>query len=168
MDLGSEHHFDRGFLAGYSLRAVLLFPILCVVPNLLGMVNFLNLNGFKIHFFQYGIFLAAVGYGPLGGLAAGFCGSIFSAYILSNPYIIVGNGLLGFFTGFFYRRGNSLAKSVGFAFCIQLPWLVYSDIFLAAMPSYAVGLVVVSLAVSNMILSLLALWTKDYLMPWTK
>lgn len=84
-------------------KSISLFVFLAIFPNVLGLFH-TTLFGVKIHFFQYLIFLAAVIYGPLGGAIAGASGSLYTAALLNNPYIIIGNIMLGSLVGLFFQK----------------------------------------------------------------
>lgn len=142
-------------------KTVSLFAFLAIFPNVLGLFH-TTIFGVKIHFFQYLIFLAAAIYGPLGGLVSGAFGSIWIASALHNPYIVVGNMILGFFVGFFFKRNFNLIIAVLLAYLIQIPWLWVTDIYFAGMPVAVVKGVVIGLFVSNMVFALItmATWKK--------
>ncbi len=135
----------------WNKKSVILLALLAVLPNLLGMINIQTPFGFKLHLFQIMIFLAAAVYGPLGGLVSGGFGSLFTAVSMNNPYILVGNMLLGFFAGWFMRKGISIVLSVLMAYSIQLPWLILTDIYLAGMPARAVYMIAAGLLVANLV-----------------
>lgn len=135
----------------FSAKSVILLMFLAALPNLFGMINMPTVWGFKIHVFQYFIFLAAILYGPVGGVIAGAFGSAFTALALNNPYVMIGNMILGFFVGYFFRRKWNLILAVLVAYVIQLPWLYYSDIYLAHLPVNIVRGVVIALFFSNIV-----------------
>ena len=116
---------------------------------------------FKIHFFQLAVFLAAMAYGPWAGLLSGLVGSTYSAVIMHNPYIAVGNAILGFFVGYFYKKKFSIWNSVAIAFLIQLPWLILTDYYLVGLSSIFITNLVIALIVSNMIWATIAKVIKD-------
>lgn len=97
---------------------------------MLSLINLEFAQQWKVHFFPAAIILAALIFGSTGGLAAGVAGSLYSAFLLGNPYLIIGNAALGFFTGLFYQKTDNLILSVILAFICQLPWLVVSDYYL--------------------------------------
>lgn len=130
--------------------------LLVLLPNLLGALQLSTPWGFKIHVFQFAIFLAAFAFGPIGGLLSGSAGSLFAAYLMSNPYILVGNAILGLATGYFFRRGRSYLVSVLLGFAIQVPWIVVTDIFLMNLPAFFVGRLVIALTLSNALWAALA------------
>lgn len=141
-------------------KSVFLLAFLALFPNILGMFSFSTPFGFNLHFFQILIFLAALLYGPMGGAVSGIFGSFYTAAILNNPYIIVGNIILGFFTGVFARRKIPVVGAAMLAFSIQLPWLWYSDIFLAGMSVMAVNGVMIALFAGNILWAFVA--SKSY------
>ena len=137
-----------GFNIGWTWKTIVLLGFLAVLPNFLGLIH-TTVFGVRIHFFQYLIFLAAAIYGPLGGAISGAFGSVYTAAALNNPYIVLGNIILGTFTGLFFRFKMHLVLAAMGAYLIQLPWLWFSDIYLAHMPVNVVRGVVVALFISN-------------------
>ena len=131
---------------------------LALLPNLLGMINLATPWGFRIHVFQAAIFLAALLLGRWAGLIAGLGGSVYVAAALSNPFILFGNALLGFFTGHIAEKGFRPVVAVMFAFAIQLPWLVVTDHLFMGLSWSFIGALVLSLAVSNLVWAVAAAW----------
>jgi len=148
-----ENIWDFG--VKWNLKNMSIFATLIILPNLLGLVNITTPLGFKIHTFQVAIFMAAALFGPKGGLLSGLIGSAYSGIIMSNPYILVGNAILGFSVGYFAQR-TSLPKAVLLGFAFQLPWLILTDLFLIGMPLSVLVMLIASLAVSNTIWALVA------------
>jgi uncharacterized membrane protein len=140
----------------WNYKTIALFLFLLGLPNLLGMINIGTPFGFKIHFFQAAIFVAALIYGPTGGMASGLVGSAYSAVMMNNPYIIVGNMILGFFVGLFAKYGIKTVFAVWLAFLIQLPWLVLTDYYLVHLPMTFIISLIIALAVSNTIWAIVA------------
>ena len=91
--------------ARWNEKTIGALAVLAVLPNLLGMINLSTPWGFQIHVFQAAIFLAALLLGRWAGLIAGFAGSLYAAVAMGNPFILVGNAALGFFTGHFSEKG---------------------------------------------------------------
>lgn len=106
-----------------------VFFLLIVFPFMLSLINLEFAQQWKVHFFPAAIILAALIFGATGGLAAGIAGSLYSAFLLGNPYLMLGNAILGFCTGIFYSKTDKLILSVFLAFICQLPWLVVSDYY---------------------------------------
>lgn len=143
----------------WSYKTISLFFILLILPNFLGMINLATPWGFKIHFFQLAIFIAALIYGPKGGALAGLVGSTYSALIMNNPYIMIGNVILGFFAGLFNKFEWNIIIVVLLAYGIQLPWLIISDYYLMHLPPTFINGLIISLAVSNIIWAIVASYT---------
>ena len=145
-----------GFNINWNTKSISMFIVLLGIPNMLGMLNISTPFGFKIHFFQAAIILAALIYGPIGGLMSGITGSMFSAILMNNPYIIIGNAILGFFTGIFLRYGVKTIYAVLFAYLIQLPWLVLTDYYLVHLPWPFIQALIIALLISNTVWALVA------------
>ena len=144
------------FNVKWNLKTIWLFLILLILPNYVGMFKYTTIFGLRIHFFQILIFLAAMLYGPLGGALSGAIGSVYVAFALNNPYIIIGNIILGLFTGIFYRMKFHLVIAAFLAYLIQMPWLYITDVYLANMPVPVVNMIIISLLISNLLWSIIA------------
>jgi len=144
---------ERALTLGVKVneKSIITLVILMLLPNLLGAIHLSTPWGFKIHLFQYAIFLAAFALGPIGGLLSGFAGSLHAAYVMTNPYILVGNALLGFFTGYFFRRGHTYLRSALLGFGVQIPWLVATDYFLMNLPVPFIGGLLFALTLTNVL-----------------
>ncbi|VVC03712.1 Uncharacterised protein [Candidatus Burarchaeum australiense] len=142
----------------FTSRNLLTLLLLGVLPNLFGWFVFsVPWGAGQFHIFQIAIFLAAGLFGAFGGAFAGAVGAVGSAVALNNPYLIVGNVILGGLTGYLcMSRRWHIAPAALAAFAVQLPWLYYSDIALAHMPVAVVQEVIVALAVSNVVMALMA------------
>jgi uncharacterized membrane protein len=142
----------------WSEKAIGTLIVLALLPNLLGMLNLSTSWGFKLHFFQAAIFLASFLLGRWGGLIAGVGGSLSVAAAMGNPYILFGNALLGFFSGYFSERGSKPVMAVLLAFLIQLPWLIATDYLIMGLSAPVIGILIASLAVSNALWAFAAAW----------
>jgi len=164
----SFSHALRAFSFGqaaWNIKTVSIFVFLIALPEVLGMANIATLWGFRIHFFQIAVIFAGLLYGSLGGLISGSVGSIYSAILMHNPYIIVGNALFGFFVGIFGQKKMSPILAVVLAYAIQLPWLIVSDIYFAGLPTPFVKGLVIALGISNL---LWAIGTQIFVKPLKK
>ena len=130
---------------------VLAVSLLVVLPFALSLVNLTFAEHWKIHFFQAAVFLAAIRFGPAGGLCAGVAGSLYTAVMLGNPYLIVGNMILGGMTGVVYHKTDKLMLSVLAAYACQLPWLLVSSYFFAGLSALFIGRLVVVLLLGNVL-----------------
>ncbi|MBD3355490.1 hypothetical protein GF361_05955 [Candidatus Woesearchaeota archaeon] len=133
----------------FDLKKIFLLTSLLIFPNILAIFHF-SLFGLRIHFFQYLIFLAAFIFGPVGGVLSGGVGSLYTAVALGNPYIAIGNVILGGFAGLFMKK-IGIMPSVMLAYTVQLPWLWLTDVYLAGMSIKHVNMIVIALLVSNLI-----------------
>jgi hypothetical protein len=97
---------------------------------------------------------------------AGFLGPISMAYRLSpiNLYILLGNAILGFFTGFFFTHLKEIKGrpavpqviSVLAAYIIQAPYNYATDVYLMPLPSQVVLTIILpKLLLENIISALL-------------
>lgn len=142
--------YQNIFGVEWNYKKILLFASLLIFPNIFSLFHF-QIFGLRIHFFQYLIFLAAFIFGPVGGVLSGNIGSLYTAVAMNNPYIAVGNMILGGFTGLFMRKKIGIMPSVIFAYAIQVPWLWMTDIYLAGMAVKYVNMIVIALLISNII-----------------
>ncbi|HCS77182.1 MAG TPA: hypothetical protein DIW05_05590, partial [Syntrophaceae bacterium] len=129
--------------------------LLILLPCLLSLMNVTFAQSWKIHFFPAAIFLAAVSFGPAGGLIAGVTGSLYSAFFLGNPYLMAGNAILGVMTGVFYKKTGKIIPSVMLAFVCQLPWLVASDYYLMKLSAEFIAGLALVLFLGNLLWALL-------------
>jgi len=106
------------FKHNWSFRSFVMLALLTILPNIFGLVN-ITLFGFKIHLFQYMIFLAAIIFGPYGGLAAGAFGSVYSA-ITIPPTILAGIPTIN--TSENINQGNCMANANNTALTIDIPF----------------------------------------------
>ena len=139
----------------WTYKSITLLVFLALLPNFLCMIH-TTIFGVRVHFFQYLIFLAAIIYGPLGAIISAAAGSLYTAIALNNPYIIIGNIILGTFFAIFIRLKWNIILAVLTAYLIQLPWLWVTDIYLANMPVNIVKGVVVALLLSNILWAVVA------------
>jgi len=116
---------------------------MCALSNVLGLFT-IPIGLTSIHLVQFPIILTGLSLGPWAGGLVGFVGAIVMAYRLTppNPYIILGNAVLGFLTGMLYSRlkkmrGSPIVPqviSVLGAFVLQLPYVYVTDVYLLPIP----------------------------------
>jgi uncharacterized membrane protein len=152
----------------WNRRSVITLVLLTAVPNLLGMINIATPWGFKWHCFQIAVFFAASLFGPLGGLLSGLAGSLVPALITGNPYIIVGNALLGSVAGLLLKRGVSIVPAIWLAYAVQLPWLIATDYYLVGLPAPFIKALVIGLFISNTVWALVAQFGTEPLRRWLR
>jgi len=154
-----EYTEKFSFNVKWNYKTIVLFLSLMILPNLLGLINLNTVWGFKIHFFQIAVFIAALIYGPKGGMLSGLVGSLYSAFVMGNPYIAIGNAILGFFVGLFVRYKFNTIIAVMLAYLIQLPWLIITDYYLVSLPTNFILKLILALAISNLIWAIVANYT---------
>jgi uncharacterized membrane protein len=136
---------------------------MAALANILGLLK-LSIGQLTIHLLQLPIILTGLVLGALAGGAVGLVGAILGALTLSppNPYIILGNAILGFFTGVLYDRLRGLKAApivpqslalLG-AFLLQAPYAYMTDVYLMAIPSAIAQLLLLTLFIED-VLSLL-------------
>lgn len=163
-----HNNYRNIFSIDFNLKTIAMLTVLAILPNLLGMINMPTVFGFKIHTFQYIVFIAAALYGPIGGGVSGGVGSLFSAFALGNPYIVIGNILLGFVAGFMFKKGYNMIVAGMTAYAIQMPWLYLSDIYFVGMPQKIVISIIIALFISDLIWSTLAHFTHRKVATFSK
>ncbi len=136
-------------------RVALAFGLLVLLPCLLSLIHITFAQSWKIHFFPAAIFLAAISFGPAGGLVAGVTGSLYSALWLGNPYLLAGNVILGWMTGVFFSKSLKIIPSVMLAFACQLPWLIVSDYYFMQMTAAFIAKLILVLFLGNLTWALL-------------
>jgi len=145
----------------HSWREVLASPLFMLIflPLLLSLVHIPTPGGFRIHFFQLAILLGAYFFGPVGGGIAGMAGSLAGALMMANPYLIVGNVILGTATGGFARWGFRPLFAIWLAFFLQLPWLIISDYFFMGLSVTFIQCLIISVFLSNTLWGIIATFT---------
>jgi len=154
-----EYEDRFSFNIKWDYKTVSFLVFLVVLPNLLGLINLGTIPGFKIHFFQIAIFIAALIYGPKGGLLSGLIGSLYPAFITGNPYIMIGNAILGVSVGIFLRYKKNIIIAVLLAYVIQLPWLIITDYYLVNLSMSFILKLILALLISNIIWATIAHYT---------
>ncbi|MBW2974449.1 hypothetical protein KY366_01910 [Candidatus Woesearchaeota archaeon] len=149
------------FNVRWTWKTITLLAFLAVFPNVLGLVH-TTVFGVRVHFFQYLIFLAAIIYGPAGGMVSGAFGSVYTAAALGNPYVIIGNVILGGVFGVLIRLKWHVISAVLTAYLIQMPWLWVTDVYLAGMPVKVVNGIVIALLISDVLWAVVAGWSSKY------
>ena len=151
---------------GLTSKLVAFIAVMCAVANVLGFFT-IPLGIAEIHLMQLPIILTGLALGPAAGGLIGFLGAAVMAFRLRppNPYILLGNAILGFFTGLFYLRLKKIKGrpiipqviSVLGAYILQFPYVYVTDVYLMSMPSAIVlTLILPKLLVEDIICGLLA------------
>jgi uncharacterized membrane protein len=116
---------------------------MCAVANILGFFT-IPIGITEIHLMQLPIILTGLALGPWTGGLVGFIGATVMAFRLRppNPYILLGNAILGFMTGAFYSRLKKMRVrpiipqviSVLGAYFVQFPYVYVTDVYLMPIP----------------------------------
>jgi len=112
--------------------------------------------GLRIHFFQVAIMLAGVIGGPVSGLVTGAIGGAYTAAIRSDPTIVIGNGLLGLFTGLFVRKMRPALAGIAAWIVIQAPWIYLTGTFILGVPGFVMQTILATLTVEDVICAAIA------------
>ena len=126
---------------------------LILLAMALGATN-ITFFGIKLHIFQLAVFVCAIGFGALFGGIVGAFGSLVPAVLTGNPFIVLFNGLLGYFFGKFFEGKPLLAlvKSL----IIVFPTVFVVDYFVVGMPLPKLLILLASLGVMNVFWAVLA------------
>ena len=114
---------------------------------------------------QLPIILTGLCLGSGAGGLVGFIGAAVMAFRLQppNPYILLGNAILGFMTGAFYsclkkmRRRPIIPQviSVLGAYFVQFPYVYMTDVYLMSIPSHVVLAVILPKLLTEDLISVL-------------
>ena len=126
---------------------------LLLLTMALGATN-ITFFGIKLHIFQLAVFVCAIGFGALFGGIVGAFGSLVPAVLTGNPFIVLFNGLLGYFFGKFYE-GKALLALVK-SLIIVFPTIFVADYFVVGMPLSQLLVLLAFLGALNVIWALLA------------
>ena len=144
-----------------TAKSIAFIAIMSSLANVLSMFS-IPIELTSIHLTQLPIILAALSLGRWSGGLVGFVGSVVMAYRLTppNPYILFGNAILGYFSGFFFYHLKKLKTrsiiphmaSVLAAFLVQTPYLYLTDVYLMAIPANVVlSIILPKLLIENII-----------------
>jgi len=147
-------------------RLIAFIAAMCAVANVLGFLT-IPIGIAEIHLMQLPIILAGLALGPWIGGLVGFVGAAVMAFRLHppNPYILLGNAILGFVAGMFYSRLKKMRGrliipqviSVLAAYIVQLPYVYVTDVYLMSMPAHIVLMLILpKLLIEDVISVLLA------------
>lgn len=112
--------------------------------------------GLRIHFFQVAVMLAGVIGGSVSGLATGAVGGAYIAAQRSDPTIIVGNGLLGLFTGLFVRKMRPALAAIAAWVIVQAPWIYLTGTYILHVPTVVMQTILATLTVEDVVCAAIA------------
>ena len=128
-------------------KLIAFIAVMCAVANVLGFFT-IPIGIAEIHLMQLPIILTGLALGPWIAGLVGFVGAAVMAFRLRppNPYILIGNAILGFMAGMFYSRLKNMRGrpiipqliSVLGAYIVQFPYVYVTDVYLMPIPSHIV------------------------------
>jgi uncharacterized membrane protein len=145
-----------GITMAYASRFVAFTAIMTAVAVVLSALSVPFVLGLRIHFFQVAIMLAGVIGGPVSGLVAGAVGGAYMAALRSDPTIVVGNALLGLFTGLFVRKMRPVLAGILAWVLIQAPWLYLTGTYVLNVPGVVMQTILITLTVEDVICAVIA------------
>jgi uncharacterized membrane protein len=140
-----------GITMTYSSRLAAFTAVMSALAVALSGLSVPFVLGLRIHFFQVAIMLAGVIAGPLPGLVTGTVGGVYVATLMSDPTIVIGNGLLGLFTGLFVRRMRPAVAGIVSWVLIQAPWLYLTGTYILRVPGLVMQTILATLTVEDVI-----------------
>jgi LytS/YehU family sensor histidine kinase len=140
----------------YSSRFAAFTAVMSAVAVALSALSVPFVLGLRIHFFQIAIILAGVIGGPVSGLVTGAIGGVYVAALRSDPTIVVGNALLGLFTGFFVRKMRPALAGIAAWVLIQAPWIYLTGTYMLHVPGVVMQTILATLTVEDVSCAVIA------------
>jgi len=140
----------------YSSRFAAFTAVMSAVAVALSALSVPFVLGLRIHFFQIAIILAGVIGGPVSGLVTGAIGGVYMAALRSDPTIVVGNALLGLFTGLFVRKMRPALAGIAAWVLIQAPWIYLTGTYILHVPGIVMQTILATLTVEDVICAVIA------------
>lgn len=119
-----------------------------------------------LHLIQLPIVFAGLAVGAVAGGLVGFFGAFTMAFTLAkpNPYLTLGNAILGFLIGAFYARIRGWSRkpivpqviSVVLAYVVQAPYVYLTDVYGMGMPQVIVVSIMGVLLIEDLISALIS------------
>jgi LytS/YehU family sensor histidine kinase len=140
----------------YPSRLAAFTAVMSALAVALSALSVPFVLGLRVHFFQVAIMLAGVIGGPVPGLLAGAIGGVYVAALRSDPTIVVGNALLGLFTGLFVRKMRPVLAGILAWVLIQAPWLYLTGTYILNVPAVVMQTILATLTVEDVICAVIA------------
>jgi len=86
----------------------------------------------------------------------GAVGGAYMAMLRSDPTIVIGNGLLGLFTGLFVRKMRPALASIAAWVLIQAPWIYLTGTYILHVPALVMQTILATLTVEVVICAVFA------------
>jgi len=145
-----------GITMAYSSRFAALTAIMSALAVTLSALSVPFVLGLRIHFFQVAVMLAGIVAGPVSGLVAGAIGGAYTAALRSDPTIVVGNALLGLFTGLFVRKMRPVLAGIAAWVIVQAPWIYLTGTFILNVPGAVMQTILAILTVEDVVCAVIA------------
>jgi len=149
-------NWQVGITMTYASRFAAFTAIMTAVAVVLSALSVPFVLGLRIHFFQVAIMLAGVIGGPVSGLVTGAIGGVYMAALRSDPTILVGNALLGLFTGLFVRKMRPVLAGILAWILIQAPWLYLTGTYILNVPGLVMQTILITLTVEDFVCAVIA------------
>jgi uncharacterized membrane protein len=140
----------------YSSRLAAFTAVMAALAVALSALSVPFVFGLQIHLFQVAIMLAGVIGGSLSGLVTGAIGGAYMAMLRSDPTIVIGNGLLGLFTGLFVRKMRPALAGIAAWVLIQAPWIYLTGTYVLHVPALVMQTILATLTVEVVICAVFA------------
>jgi LytS/YehU family sensor histidine kinase len=140
----------------YSSRLAAFTAVMSALAVALSALSLPFVFGLHIHFFQVVIILAGVMGGPLSGLVTGVVGGAYMAASMSDPTIVIGNGLLGLFTGLFVLRIRPALAGLVAWVLIQAPWIYLTGTYILHVPGLVMQTILATLTIEVVFCAVIA------------
>ncbi len=140
----------------YSSRLAAFTAVMSALAVALSALSVPFVLGLRVHFFQVAIMLAGVIGGPVPGLVTGTIGGVYMAALRSDPTIVVGNALLGLFTGLFVRKMRPVLAGILAWVLVQAPWLYLTGTYILNVPAVVMQTILATLTVEDVICAVIA------------
>jgi uncharacterized membrane protein len=140
----------------YSSRLAAFTAVMSALGVVLSALSVPFVFGLRIHFFQAAIMLAGVMGGPLSGLVTGVIGGAYMATLMSDPTIVIGNGLLGLFTGILVLKMRPALAGIVAWVLIQAPWMYLTGTYIFHVPGVVMQTILATLTIEDVICAVIA------------
>jgi uncharacterized membrane protein len=137
-------------------RLAAFTAVMSALAVALSLLSVPFVGGVQIHFLQVAIILAGVMGGPLSGLVTGAIGGAFVAALRSDPTIVIGNGLLGLFTGLLVRKMRPALAGIAAWILIQAPWIYLTGTYILHIPGLVMQTALATLTIEDVICAVIA------------
>ena len=154
--MSSITNWDCGITMPYSSRFAAFTAVMSALAVTLSLLSVPFVLGLRIHFFQVAVMLAGIVAGPISGLVTGAIGGAYMAVLRSDPTIVVGNALLGLFTGLFVPKMRPVLAGIAAWVMIQAPWIYLTGTYILNVPGVVMQTILATLTVEDAVCAVIA------------